>query len=113
MAVPLIVQGEVTGLVAVTRSGAQVWDDEAEALLAAMADQSAAPIEIARLSEEVRQARLIAENLRLTEAEREARAALEAERTRLATILDNMPVGVVLAEARQDRSFSAIAASAN
>jgi PAS domain S-box-containing protein len=99
MAVPLIVQGEVTGLVAVTRSGAQVWDDEAEAMLAAVADQSAAPIEIARLSEEVRQARLIAENLRLTEAEREARAALEAERTRLATILENVPVGVVLAEA--------------
>jgi PAS domain S-box-containing protein len=99
MAVPLIVQGEVTGLAAVTRSGARAWDDEAEALLAAVADQSAAPIEIARLSEEVRQARLIAENLRLTEAEREARAALEAERTRLATILENVPVGVVLAEA--------------
>ncbi len=99
MAVPLIVQGEVTGLVAVTRSGAQAWDDEAEALLAAVADQSAAPIEIARLSEEVRQARLIAENLRLTEAEREARAALEAERTRLATILEHVPVGVVLADA--------------
>jgi two-component system, cell cycle sensor histidine kinase and response regulator CckA len=99
IAVPLIVQGEVTGLVAVARPGAEAWDDEAEALLAAVADQSAAPIEIARLSEEVRQARLIAENLRLTEAEREARTALEAERARLATVLDNLPVGVVLAEA--------------
>jgi two-component system, cell cycle sensor histidine kinase and response regulator CckA len=98
MAVPLIVQGEVTGLVAVARQGTEAWDDEAEALLAAVADQSAAPIEIARLSEEVRQARLIAENLRLTEAEREARTALEAERARLATVLDNIPVGVVLAE---------------
>jgi two-component system, cell cycle sensor histidine kinase and response regulator CckA len=99
LAVPLIVQGEVTGLAAVAGSGPRVWEDEAEALLAAIADQSAAPIEIARLSEEVRQARLIAENLRLTEAEREARSALEAERARLATILEHVPVGVVLAEA--------------
>jgi two-component system, cell cycle sensor histidine kinase and response regulator CckA len=99
MAVPLIVQGDVTGLVAATRPGSEAWDAEAEAMLAAVADQSAAPIEIARLSEEVRQARLIAENLRLTEAEREARAALEAERARLATVLDNLPLGVVLAEA--------------
>ena len=85
MAVPLIVQGEVTGLVAVTRAGLSPWSAEEEAALAAIADQSAAPIEIARLTEEVRQARLIAENARLSEAEREARTALEAERARLAT----------------------------
>jgi two-component system, cell cycle sensor histidine kinase and response regulator CckA len=99
MAVPLIVQGEVTGLIAVTRSSSSPWTVEEETTLAAIADQSAAPIEIARLTEEVRQARLIAENTRLSEAEREARAALEVERARLATVLDNMPVGVVLAEA--------------
>jgi two-component system cell cycle sensor histidine kinase/response regulator CckA len=103
MAVPLIVQGEVTGLVAVTRSIESPWTIEEETALAAIADQSAAPIEIARLTEEVRQARLIAENARLSEAEREARSALEAERTRLATVLDNMPVGVVLAEAPSGR----------
>ena len=68
-------------------------------VLAAVADQSAAPIEIARLSEEVRQVRLVAENARLGQAERAARAELEAERARLATVLDNIPVGVVLAEA--------------
>jgi signal transduction histidine kinase/CheY-like chemotaxis protein len=103
MAVPLIVQGDVTGLVAVTRSKSLPWTAEEEATLAAIADQSAAPIEIARLTEEVRQARLIAENARLSEAEREARAALEIERGRLATVLDNMPVGVVLAEAPSGR----------
>jgi PAS domain S-box-containing protein len=102
-AIPLIVQGEVTGLLAVTRPGTEPWTEEEEATLAAVADQSAAPIEIARLSEEVRQARLVAENARLGEAERTARAALEAERARLATVLDNMPVGVVLAEAPSGR----------
>jgi PAS domain S-box-containing protein len=103
MAVPLIVQGEVTGLFAVTRPGPEPWSDDDEAALAAVADQSAAPIEIARLSEAVRQARLVAENARLSEAEREARANLESERARLATVLDNMPVGVVLAEAPSGR----------
>jgi two-component system cell cycle sensor histidine kinase/response regulator CckA len=103
MAVPLIVQGEVTGLLAATRNSASPWSAEEEAVLAAIADQSAAPIEIARLTEEVRQARLIAENARLSEAEREARLALEAERARLATVLDNIPIGVVLAEAPSGR----------
>ena len=54
------------------------WTPLDEATLAAVADQSAAPIEIARLSEEVRQARLVQENARLYEAERAARAALDA-----------------------------------
>jgi two-component system, cell cycle sensor histidine kinase and response regulator CckA len=103
MAIPLIVQGEVTGLLAVTRPGTEPWEDGAEMVLAAVADQSAAPIEIARLSEEVRQARLVAENARLDQAERAARAELEAERARLATVLDNIPVGVVLAEAPSGR----------
>ena len=103
MAVPLIVQGEVTGLLAVARAGGRAWTPVDEAVLAAVADQSAAPIEIARLSEEVRQARLVAENLRLSEAEREARAELDAERLRLASVLDNIPSGVVLVEAPSGR----------
>ena len=103
MAVPLIVQGEVTGLLAVTREGGGSWTPVDEAVLAAVADQSAAPIEIARLSEEVRQARLVAENLRLAEAERAARTELDAERARLAGVLDNIPSGVVLVEAPSGR----------
>jgi two-component system cell cycle sensor histidine kinase/response regulator CckA len=103
MAVPLIVQGEVTGLLAVTRAGEAAWTPVDEAVLAAVADQSAAPIEIARLSEEVRQARLVAENLRLSEAERAARAELDTERLRLASVLDNIPSGVVLVEAPSGR----------
>ena len=103
MAVPLIVQGEVTGLLAVTRAGDGAWKPVDEAVLAAVADQSAAPIEIARLSEEVRQAQLVAENLRLAVAERAARAELDAERARLAGVLDNIPSGVVLVEAPSGR----------
>jgi two-component system cell cycle sensor histidine kinase/response regulator CckA len=103
MAVPLIVQGEVTGLAAAAKPGVRAWGDEAETILAAVADQSAAPIEIARLTQEVRQVRLIAENVRLTEAEREARAALEAERARLVAVVDNIPIGVVLVEAPSGR----------
>jgi two-component system, cell cycle sensor histidine kinase and response regulator CckA len=103
MAVPLIVQGEVTGLLAVARAGERAWTPVDEAVLAAVADQSAAPIEIARLSEEVRQARLVAENVRLLEAEREARAELDTERMRLASVLDNIPSGVVLVEAPSGR----------
>jgi two-component system, cell cycle sensor histidine kinase and response regulator CckA len=103
MAVPLIVQGEVTGLLAVTRAGAAAWTPMDEAVLAAVADQSAAPIEIARLSEEVRQARLVAENLRLSEAERAARIELDTERLRQASVLDNIPSGVVLVEAPSGR----------
>ena len=99
IAVPLIVQGEVTGLLAAARDGQVPWTPLDEATLAAVADQSAAPIEIARLSEEVRQARLVQENARLYEAERAARAALDNERTRLVTVLDNIPAGVVLLEA--------------
>lgn len=99
MAVPLIVRGEVTGLLAVTRPSRRPWTDDDEVLLAAVADQSAAPIEIARLSEEVRQARLVAENLRLSESERAVRAELEEERVRLVSVLDNIPSGVVLVEA--------------
>jgi two-component system, cell cycle sensor histidine kinase and response regulator CckA len=103
MAVPLIVQDEVTGLLAVTREGETPWTAMDEATLAAFADQSAAPIEIARLSEQVRQARLVADNLRLHQAERVARAELDAERTRLSTVLENLPAGVVFAEAPSGR----------
>jgi two-component system cell cycle sensor histidine kinase/response regulator CckA len=103
MAVPLIVQGAVTGLLAVARPADAPWTSSDEAILAAVADQSAAPIEIARLSEEVRQARLVADNLRLYEAERAARAELEAERARLAVILEHISAGVVLVEAPSGR----------
>lgn len=99
MAVPLIVQDEVTGLLAVTRKGTTPWTPMEVTTLAAFADQSAAPIEIARLSEQVRQARLVADNLRLHQAERVARAELDAERSRLATVLENLPAGVVFVEA--------------
>jgi signal transduction histidine kinase/ActR/RegA family two-component response regulator len=99
MAVPLIVQGEVTGLLAAVRDDLTPWTPLDEATLTAVADQSAAPIEIARLSEEVRQARLVQENARLYEAERAARSALADERARLTTVLDNIPAGVILLEA--------------
>jgi len=46
MAIPLIVQGEVTGLLAVTRSGTEPWEDEDEMVLAAVADQVRLPVAV-------------------------------------------------------------------
>jgi signal transduction histidine kinase len=78
--VPLIVQGRVTGLLAVMRSEGQRVTAADEWLLSALADQTAAPVAHARLSEEVAHMTLLAENARLYEAERVARQEAEAAR---------------------------------
>ena len=86
--VPLVVGGKVTGLLAVVRPKsadgtptdlAGFADDEW--LLSALADQTAAPVENAQLSEALVRSQLLAENARLYEAERKARK--EAEMARL------------------------------
>ena len=79
--VPLVVQGRVTGLLAVMRPRASPATPEDEALLSALADQTAAPLEHALLAERVERVTLAADNTRLYEAERTAR--LEAERLRI------------------------------
>jgi signal transduction histidine kinase len=87
--VPLVVQGRVTGLLAVMRSEGAVASPDDEWLLSALADQTAAPLEHAQLSERMERAMILADNERLFEAERAARrdaeaAYEEAERHRIA-----------------------------
>jgi signal transduction histidine kinase len=82
--VPLVVGGNVTGLLAVVRPGGESGDPERYAddewLLSALADQTAAPVENAQLMEALDRARLLAENSRLYEAERAARKEAELAR---------------------------------
>ncbi|MBK5186789.1 MAG: GAF domain-containing sensor histidine kinase [Gemmatimonadaceae bacterium] len=82
--VPLVVGGNVTGLLAVVRpqrdaSDAAGFADD-EWLLSALADQTAAPVENAKLLEALDRARLLAENSRLYESERAARKEAETAR---------------------------------
>jgi signal transduction histidine kinase len=82
--VPLVVGGNVTGLLAVVRPRDGTSDAEGDAddewLLSALADQTAAPVENAQLMEALDRARLLAENSRLYEAERAARKEAELAR---------------------------------
>jgi signal transduction histidine kinase len=82
--VPLVVGGNVTGLLAVVRPESSSRDADAYAddewLLSALADQTAAPVENAQLLEALDRARLLAENSRLYEAERAARKEAELAR---------------------------------
>ncbi len=83
--VPLVVGGKVIGLLAVVRSKREADDTDGcaddEWLLSALADQTAAPVENAQLSEALDRARLLAENARLYESERAARKEAEFART--------------------------------
>jgi signal transduction histidine kinase len=82
--VPLVVGGNITGLLAVVRPPLASRDGNGDAddewLLSALADQTAAPVENAQLLEALDRARLLAENSRLYEAEREARKEAELAR---------------------------------
>ena len=76
--VPLVARGMVVGLLASVRRDGTVPTEEDELLLSALADQVAAPLENARLATQLERMALIAENVRLFEAERAARLAAEA-----------------------------------
>jgi signal transduction histidine kinase len=82
--VPLVVGGNVTGLLAVVRPerAGETQDGYAddEWLLSALADQTAGPVENAQLSEQLDRAKLLAENARLYESERAARKEAELAR---------------------------------
>jgi signal transduction histidine kinase len=82
--VPLVVGGNVTGLLAVVRPEQADEDPQGYAddewLLSALADQTAAPVENAQLAEQLDKAKLLAENARLYEAERAARKEAELAR---------------------------------
>jgi PAS domain S-box-containing protein len=99
LAVPLVVRGGVTGVLATALGSAGEYSESAEVVLTALADQMAAPIENARMAEEVRQAQLLAENVRLHQAEREARQAAEERRDVLQALLEYIPEGITIADA--------------
>lgn len=77
LSVPLVAQGEVTGLLATVRRGGKPSRDDDEWLLSALADQAAVALENARLAEAVGRER--AERTRVVEAEGRARATLSHE----------------------------------
>jgi signal transduction histidine kinase len=79
--VPLVTRGRVNGLLAVMRPRSSPATEADEALLAALADQTAAPLEHALMTERMERATLAADNVRLYEAERAAR--LVADRARI------------------------------
>jgi two-component system cell cycle sensor histidine kinase/response regulator CckA len=102
VAVPLVVRGRITGVIA-TALGESLEPNPAEAVLTALADQMAAPLENARMAEEVRQAQLVLENARLQDSERAARQAAEGGRDVLEAILQHIPEGIAIADAPDAR----------
>jgi PAS domain S-box-containing protein len=101
--VPLVVRGRVTGVIATALPPGTEFSGPAEAILTALADQMAAPLENARMVEEVRQAQLLVENARLQDAEREARHAAEGGRDVLQAVLEYIPEGITIADAPDAR----------
>jgi signal transduction histidine kinase len=95
--VPLVVGGKVTGLLAVVRprradgelADADGYADD-EWLLSALADQTAAPVENAQLTEALDRAQLLAENARLYESEKAARKEAERANRAKSEFLANM-----------------------
>jgi PAS domain S-box-containing protein len=98
LAVPLMVHGRLTGIIA---AGLPPGGDAAtaEIILTALADQMSAPMELARMAEEVRQAQLLVENARLQQAERQARQAADEGRDLLQAVLEHIPEGITIADA--------------
>jgi signal transduction histidine kinase len=76
--VPLVSRGNVVGLLAAVRRDGASPTEEDEWLLSALADQVAAPLENARLAKQLERSALLADNVRLFEAERDARILAEA-----------------------------------
>jgi PAS domain S-box-containing protein len=103
VAVPLVVGSRVTGVIATALATGVEFSETAEVILTALADQMAAPLENARMAEEVRQAQLLVENARLYEAEREARKAAEEGRDVLRAVLECIPEGITIADAPDAR----------
>jgi PAS domain S-box-containing protein len=99
LAVPLVVRGRVTGLIATALGEDQASSPSAEVVLTALADQMAAPIEHARMAEEVRQAQLLSENARLYQAERAARKSAEGGRDILKAVMEYIPEGITIVDA--------------
>jgi len=80
LGVPLVSQGRVIGLLAVMRRPDHELGTTDEWLLSALADQLAAHVENAQLTEKIKDDALLMENARLYESERDARREAEAAR---------------------------------
>jgi signal transduction histidine kinase len=99
VAVPLVVRGRVTGVIATALEPDQEPAGTPEIILTALAGQMAAPIEHARIGEEVRQGQLLAENARLFQAERAARETAEEGQDVLRAVMEYIPEGITIADA--------------
>ena len=75
--VPVISRGNVVGLLAAVRPDGAIATEDDEWVMSALADQVAAPLENAKLATQLERSALLADNLRLYEAEREARIFAE------------------------------------
>ena len=80
LGVPLVSQGRVIGLLAVMRRPDHELGTTDEWLLSALADQLAAHVENAQLTEKIKEDALLMENARLYESERDARREAEVAR---------------------------------
>jgi len=80
LGVPLVSQGRVIGLLAVMRRPDHELGTTDEWLLSALADQIAAHVENAQLTEKIKDDALLLENARLYESERKARREAEVAR---------------------------------
>jgi signal transduction histidine kinase len=78
LGVPLVVRGAVIGLVAVRRPHAAPVTDDEEAILSALADQMAAPLEVARLDAELRRGLRLARDKALAALSHDLRTPLQA-----------------------------------
>lgn len=99
LGVPLVVRGGVIGLVAVRRAtSAPVTEDE-EAILSALADQMAAPLEVARLDGELRRGLRLAKDKALAALSHDLRTPLQAI-VGFAQLVEEEVLGPVTAEQR-------------
>jgi signal transduction histidine kinase len=97
--VPLVVRGRVTGLLAVVRADRSPCTAQDEWLLSAVADQTAAPIEVARLDEELRRGLRTAKERALATLAHDLRSPLQAIEG-YAQLVEEEIMGPVTAEQR-------------
>jgi signal transduction histidine kinase len=99
LGVPLVVRGGVIGLVAVCRATSALVTEDEEAMLSALADQMAAPLEVARLDGELRRGLRLAKDKALAALSHDLRTPLQAI-VGFAQLVEEEVLGPVTAEQR-------------
>jgi len=99
LGVPLVVRGQVIGLLAVLRAHSRSVTEEEEALLSALADQTAAPLEVARLDAELRRGLQLAKEKTLATLAHDLRSPLQAIEG-FAQLVEQEVLGPVTSEQR-------------